>query len=116
MIAASSANPNQLRALLKAAGVEGLLTEAASAEEVSSSKPAPDIVHAALDKIGLPADRVLMLGDTIYDLQAATESGVKMIALRCGGSKDQALMGAAAIYDHPQDLLNHWKESPLAVL
>jgi hypothetical protein len=38
---------------------------------------------------------------------------VPIIALRCGGWDDDSLAGAAAIYDHPADLLQHFEESPL---
>jgi HAD superfamily hydrolase (TIGR01509 family) len=113
LMAASSANPEQLEALLDVAGVRTILTEATSPEEVESSKPAPDIVHASLDKLGLSADEVVMIGDTIYDLEAARGAGVGLIAVRCGGYGDEDFDGALAVYDDPADLLAHWDESPL---
>jgi phosphoglycolate phosphatase-like HAD superfamily hydrolase len=57
-----------------------------------------------------------MLGDTPYDVEAATRARVPAVALRCGGWwPDDALRGAAAIYDDPADLLAHFDTSPLAV-
>lgn len=114
LLAVSSANPSQLEALFETAQVKDFLIETAPTEEVDSSKPAPDIVRAALKKIGFPPEQVMMLGDTIYDLEAATKAGVRMIALRCGGTADEKLAAAAAIYDNPQDLLEHFNSSPLA--
>jgi phosphoglycolate phosphatase-like HAD superfamily hydrolase len=55
-----------------------------------------------------------MLGDTPYDIEAAGKAGVKVIALRCGGFKDEQLAGAIAIYDDPADLLQQYDQSPLA--
>ena len=55
---------------------------------------------------GYPADAVVMVGDTPYDIEAAARAGVRTIALRCGGGwLDAELHGAAAIYNDPADLL-----------
>ena len=42
-----------------------------SSDDTNSSKPDPDIVEAALKRIGLKADTMLLLGDTPYDVEAA---------------------------------------------
>ena len=83
-------------------------------DDADNSKPDPDIVHAALRRIGLPADQVILLGDTPYDVEAAGRAGVKVVALRCGGWSDADLAGAIAVYDSPEDLLAHFEESPFA--
>lgn len=111
---ASSAQPDELEILLKRAQVDDLLPERTTAEDAKESKPSPDIVAVALERIGMPADAVLMLGDTPYDIEAAGKVGVGVIALRCGGFSDDRLAGARAIYDDPADLLAHYDTSPLA--
>lgn len=113
VMVASSAKPEELQALLKAAHVEDLLPEATTSGDAESSKPSPDIVEAALAKIGLPADRVIMIGDTPYDVESAGKAGVGVIAVRCGGFSDSELAGAIAIYDDPADLLRQFDQSPL---
>jgi phosphoglycolate phosphatase-like HAD superfamily hydrolase len=55
-----------------------------------------------------------MIGDTPYDVEAASRAGVRAIAFRCGGWTDAALHGAMAIYDGPWDLLAKLSESPIA--
>jgi HAD superfamily hydrolase (TIGR01509 family) len=114
LIVASSASSEELQVLLKAAQVDDLLPEATTSSDAKASKPAPDIVEAALAKIQIPAEQVIMLGDTPYDVEAAGKAGVRMIALRCGGFSDQALSHAVAIYNDPADLLEHYQQSPLA--
>ncbi len=104
---ASSAKQDELEVLLQAAGVKDLLTEATTSDDAENSKPDPDIVQVALKKIGLQADEVGMIGDTPYDIEAATKAGVPCVALRCGGWSDRELNGAFAIYDDPADLLKH---------
>jgi phosphoglycolate phosphatase-like HAD superfamily hydrolase len=110
---ASSAEPDELRALLERAGVSWLAERATSAGEVGASKPEPDVIHAALDRLDLPAELVVMLGDTPYDLVAAKRAAVRMIALRTGGWDVPDFAGAIAVYDDPADLLDHLAETPL---
>lgn len=113
LIIASSATSEELEVLLKAAQVEDLLHAATTSSDAAMSKPAPDIVEAALKKIQLKPDQVLMMGDTPYDIESAKAAGVGVIAVRCGGFPDEQLQGAIAIYDNPADLLAHYDESPL---
>ena len=107
LVVASSAKRDELETLLKAAQVGDLLSERVTASDANESKPAPDVIDAALDKIGLPPGRVFMLGDSPYDIESAGKAGVRTLAVRCGGTADSRLAGAVAIYDDPADLLAH---------
>ena len=113
-VAASSAKRHELEALLKIAGALSLLDDGASGDDVEQSKPEPDIIHAALEKIDAAAADALMIGDTPYDIEAAARAGVRTIAFRCGGWNDSALQGAVAIYDGPWELLARLDESLVA--
>ncbi|HEV8194383.1 MAG TPA: HAD family hydrolase [Ktedonobacterales bacterium] len=114
LVVASSAQRDELQVLLKAAQVDDLLQEATTASDVSESKPAPDAVATALGEIQLQPTEAVMLGDTPYDIESARKVGVGTIALRCGGTPDERLEGAIAIYDDPADLLAHYDQGPLA--
>ena len=114
LVIASSATNQELDILLKAAQVDDLIQEATTSSDADASKPAPDIVEAALSKGEMEPDKVVMLGDTPYDIESASKAGVGVIALRCGGFSDEQLSGAIAIYDDPADLLKHYDNSPLA--
>jgi len=105
---ASSANEDDLRALLDVAGVADLIFRTTSSDDVESSKPDPDALHAALAKLHVPPTAAVMIGDTPYDVEAAKRAGVPAIAVRCGGWGDQDLAGARAIYDDACDLLSHY--------
>jgi len=115
LIIASSATSEELQVLLKAAQVDDLLkdVEATTSNDAQASKPAPDIVEVALNKINIERSQVVMLGDTPYDIESAKGAEVGVIALRCGGFDDTQLAGALAIYDDPADLLAHYEQSPL---
>jgi haloacid dehalogenase superfamily, subfamily IA, variant 3 with third motif having DD or ED/haloacid dehalogenase superfamily, subfamily IA, variant 1 with third motif having Dx(3-4)D or Dx(3-4)E len=113
LVVATSAKADEVRALLQQAGVADLIEAASSADDVERSKPDPDIVRAALSRVRRPASHTLMLGDTPYDVEAATRARVPIIALRCGGWDDAALDGATEVYDDPADLLRHYETSVL---
>ncbi|HTK46604.1 MAG TPA: HAD family hydrolase [Gemmatimonadaceae bacterium] len=106
LVVATSAKSNEVSALLEQAGVADLIELASSADDAERSKPDPDIVRAALRMSGSQAAHSVLLGDTPYDIEAATRSRVPTIALRCGGWwSDDALKGAVGIYDDPGQLL-----------
>lgn len=113
LVVASSASADDLGALLRQAGVDDLIEAETNADDAEASKPAPDIVAAALASAGAAPHEAVMLGDTPYDVESAGRAGVRCIALRCGGWDDEALRGAVAIHDDPADLLAHFDTSPL---
>lgn len=99
LVVATSAEKAELNALLEQAGLEELVDRKTSSSDADRSKPDPDIIRAALERGKLRPDEALMLGDTPYDVEAASNAGVDAVALRCGGWPDRALSGAVAIYD-----------------
>lgn len=111
LIIGTSGDEAVVEALLMRADVADLVPQRTTASDVAESKPAPDIVKAALKKLGRAAGEVLMLGDTPYDIESAGRSGVDTVALRCGG--DTRLDGAVGVYNDPLDLLNHLDDLPL---
>ena len=113
LVVASSAKDEMLRTLLDIAGATDLIEGKTSSDDAENSKPEPDIVKAALDKLGMGANEVLMLGDTPYDIEAAGKLGIGVVALRCGGFTDVDFERAVAIYDDPEDLLKNYDKSPL---
>ena len=111
LVVATSASEDELAGLLDALGAKWLVDDETTSSDAKRSKPDPDIVRVALDKAGASPDRCVMLGDTSYDVEAATRSGVKVIAVRAGGSGDDQLTGAAEIYDDPAEVLERYEET-----
>jgi HAD superfamily hydrolase (TIGR01509 family) len=112
-VVATSAKEEELEGLLKAAQVADLMEEKATASDAKRSKPDPDIVEAAIKESELPPSDLVMIGDTPYDVEAATKAGLRIIGFRSGGWKDPDLRGAVEIYDGPADLLRHYDSSLL---
>lgn len=44
-------------------------------DEVANGKPAPDIVFKACDLLGVSVEETILVGDSIYDMEAAKASG-----------------------------------------
>jgi phosphoglycolate phosphatase-like HAD superfamily hydrolase len=101
-----------VKALLTICGGQELVKDATTSDDAERSKPDPDILVAALEKSGVTPDRAIMIGDTPYDIEAASRAGLATIAFRCGGWDDASLQGSIAIYDHPRQLLDHLGQSP----
>ena len=113
LVVATSASADDMSALLERAGIRDLIDKQTSSDDADSSKPAPDIVQAALARARVQPSEAIMLGDTPYDVAAARNAGVECVALRCGGRwTDGDFAGAIAIYDDPADLLARWDASP----
>jgi HAD superfamily hydrolase (TIGR01549 family) len=111
---ASSARGDELETYKVRAQISDLVDTETSKDDAAKSKPHPDIFKAALERLGNPSpEKVIVVGDTPYDIEAAAKLGVKTIAVRCGGFSEATLAGAISIYDNPTDLLSHYDRSPL---
>ena len=107
VVLASSADEPEFNALRAALDAEDAIDAATFAGDVESSKPAPDLIQAALDRVGVPAQEAVFTGDTVWDVQACQKAGVPCIGLLSGGiSRDELVAaGAAEVYPGPADLL-----------
>jgi HAD superfamily hydrolase (TIGR01509 family) len=114
-VLATSAKADDLDWMLPAIGAGDALSGSTTSEDVERSKPAPDLLQVALDAHGLDPARTTVVGDTVWDVEAATRAGMPCIALTCGGISAQELReaGAVEVYDDPADLLAHLDESAL---
>lgn len=111
----TSASAAELADLMRVAAVANLFDFEITADDADASKPDPDLVNVALEKLEVGPREAVMIGDTPYDIAAAARAGVSTIAFRSGGWKDRDLDGAIAIYDHAQDLISRIDQSPLAL-
>jgi HAD superfamily hydrolase (TIGR01509 family) len=107
---ATSSPDDLLKETLKNAGVDftSLVDVDTTADDADASKPAPDIVQAAVDKLGLPPGECVMIGDTPFDVVAAKRAGVACWGVTCGGCHPAAVLteaGAAEVWTDPAAIL-----------
>jgi len=108
---ASSSQSAELELAERASGVawRRLFDAVVIADDVDETKPAPDLVGAAVQKLAQGAGDCAMLGDTPWDTEAARRAGVTPIGVTSGGHREQALRaaGAVAIYRDVSDVGRH---------
>ncbi len=100
VVLASSAKADEVDHYLELLDARKLADSWTTSADVESTKPAPDLVSAALERVdGSPEDAV-MVGDTPWDVEAAGKAGVKTLAVRTGGFALAELeeAGAAAVF------------------
>ncbi|SDL36995.1 HAD family hydrolase [Streptomyces indicus] len=117
VVLVTSAGGSELSALRRAIGADEAIHATASADDVSEGKPAPEQVEHALDLAGgVPPERAVFVGDSVWDMKAAVRAGVRAVALLSGGIPRADLIeaGAGAVYEDPADLLAHLGGSPFA--
>ncbi len=71
----------------------------AAADAAPNKKPAPDVYHFALERLGLTADRCLAIEDSVNGLIAARQAGVEVLITVNGYTRDQDFSGAAVVLD-----------------
>jgi beta-phosphoglucomutase-like phosphatase (HAD superfamily) len=67
---------DELDNYLDIARISELVDMTTSSEDVTESKPAPDIFQVALKKLGIKGNVAVALGDTPYDAEAAGKAGI----------------------------------------
>ncbi len=107
----SSAKADELETYTRAAGIEGLTDVETTSDDAEKSKPHPDIFSAALKRLELPPGKVVVVGDSPYDAEAAGKAGMATIGLLCGGFPERDLRdaGAVEIFADPAALLDALK-------
>lgn len=118
VVLASSAVRRELEVLTAALDADDAIAAATSASDAEQSKPAPDILEAALAAGGLRAGDCLYVGDTVWDVKAAQQLGMPTIGVTCGGTSGAELReaGAAETYRDPKELLAAFDASLLGRL
>ncbi|WP_327287291.1 HAD family hydrolase [Streptomyces sp. NBC_01198] len=116
VVLASSAKEKEAEVMIGALDAGDAIAAVTTSSDVSSSKPAPDLVQQALEKAGVPAERAVFVGDATWDGEAARKAGVRCLGVLTGGWTREELRetGMAAVYDSPADLLAHLDDSLLA--
>jgi HAD superfamily hydrolase (TIGR01549 family) len=81
-------------------------------DDVQHAKPDPDLFLAAAERLGVPPAHCFVVGDSIWDLLAATRARSLGIGLLSGGYGRTELeqAGAYRVYNDPADLLDHLDE------
>ena len=107
VVLATSSEPDDVEALVDAIGAGAAIASVTDAGDVDEAKPSPEVFEAALAEAGCSAADALVVGDSVWDVEAASKAGLRTVGVRCGGTGDDALRaaGVVALYDDPAALL-----------
>ncbi|KUN40721.1 HAD family hydrolase [Streptomyces longwoodensis] len=117
LVLASSGQQRHVDAFLDVLDARDIVDDWTTSADVEASKPAPDLLQVALEKLGAPSGAPsVMVGDSVWDVEAAKRAGMPAIVVRSGGFGDDELReaGAIALYDTPGDLAKALDDTPLA--
>ncbi|MGB8549882.1 MAG: HAD family hydrolase [Xanthobacteraceae bacterium] len=94
---------------LAALGVDPEQTPVITRDQVKYAKPDPDLFLAAAEKLGAPIEAAIVVGDSIWDMLAATRCRALGVGVLSGGYGLDELQDAGAfrVYEDPADLLLH---------
>jgi HAD superfamily hydrolase (TIGR01509 family) len=116
IVLASSAKPSEVAHYLDLLDARPLADAWTDSGDVEATKPAPDLVEVAVERarqLG-DVDTAVMVGDSVWDCEAAKRAGVEVIAVRTGGFGADELReaGATAVYDSIPDLRDGLPDTP----
>lgn len=97
---------------LAALGVDPAVTTVVTRDEVRHAKPDPDLFIRAAERLGVPVEDTVVVGDSVWDMLAARRCRALGVGLLSGGYGAEELerAGALRVYEDPADLLWHLDE------
>jgi 2-phosphoglycolate phosphatase len=98
------------RAIFQHFGMENLFAVIVGDGDVSQNKPHPEMIHLAMEKMGVKKEETLFVGDTVIDIQTAKNAGVRAVAVPTGNTAREDLEKA-----QPTVLLNRLSDLLLYV-
>ena len=115
VVLASSAKQGEVETYLNLLDAWELADAWTTSADVESTKPAPDLVHAAVARVDGDLTNAVMVGDTPWDVKAAGGAGVSTLTVVTGGFSEAELReaGAAAVYESVAELRDRLDETPL---
>ena len=115
VVLATSGQESDLEWMEPAIGAGDAVSGATTSANVDEGKPAPDLLETAVREHGLDPQRTVVVGDAVWDVEAARRAGLPCVGLRCGGISGCELTdaGAVEVYRDPADLLEHFDDSSL---
>jgi HAD superfamily hydrolase (TIGR01509 family) len=113
LVLASSAKPEEVEHYLDLLDARELAQDWTDSGDVERTKPEPDLVAAAIEKAG--GGPAVMIGDSVYDCEAAGRAGLKTIGVLTGGFSEQELLdaGAVVVFKELDALRKQLMETPL---
>ena len=95
VVLASSAKDWEVEHYIELLDAREIVDAWTTSADVEQTKPEPDLIKAALDKVDAEG-QAMLIGDTVWDVEAAKRAGVETLAVLTGGFSEQELRDAGA--------------------
>jgi HAD superfamily hydrolase (TIGR01549 family) len=107
---ASSSIPSHAQHAFELLDAQRFTDPATTSEDAKESKPHPELIGEALERVG--AGSACVVGDSVWDVEAAARAGVPAYGVLLGGYGRAELLdaGAVAVYEDLMDLHAHLDE------
>ena len=114
LVLASSGKPDEIDHYLDLLAARDLVEAWTTSADVEQTKPDPDLVHTAIEKVG--GGEAVLVGDSTFDCEAAARAEVPAVAILTGGYSEQELRqaGAGSVFESLSELCERLDETPLA--
>lgn len=118
VVLATSSPPDELEKAVQLLDVKDAVDAVTTKDDVNKSKPAPDLLIAAMRAGMIDPARALVVGDSVWDLQAARSAGLGCVGVETGGFSQHELSeaGALHVYQDVQEIGRQLLTGPLAAL
>jgi phosphoglycolate phosphatase len=84
--------------ILRRAGLQDCFEFVLCRDDVAMMKPRPDGLVRAISLLGVPRDRIFYVGDSRYDIIAAKQAGLRVVAISTGNYSGARLKEEGADY------------------
>jgi len=113
VILASSAKPDEVEQYVDLLVVRDLVHGWTTSGDVEKTKPEPDLVVAAMEKAG--GEDAVMIGDSVWDCEAAKRAKVPTIGVLSGGFSREELTeaGAKMVFESIAELRRDLDSTPI---
>ena len=118
VVLATSSPPDELHAAVRLLDVTDAVDAVMTKEDVEEPKPAPDLFLAAMEAAMIDPARALVVGDSVWDVQAARAAGLGCVGVETGGFSQHELSeaGALHVYQDVREVGRQLLTGPLATL
>ncbi|MFZ2028713.1 MAG: HAD family hydrolase [Vitreimonas sp.] len=109
---ATSGHAENARRALESLHIDASHAVVITRDQVQAAKPAPDLFLEAARRLSRPIHQAFVVGDSVWDMIAATRAGARGVGLLSGGyaASELSEAGAGRVFADPAELLHRLDE------
>lgn len=118
VVLATSSPGGEVEAMVQLLGAADAIDARTTADDIERSKPDPGVLQVALRAGSIDPARAMVVGDSVWDIEAARAAGLGCVAVESGGFSQHELAeaGALHVYHDVAEILDQQQTGPLAQL